>query len=263
VSGGNPLHHPRYPLSNKYDADWVFENLMGPNALWLMESLTEVLAIGPGMNVLDLGCGRAMTSIFLAKEFGAQVWAADLWIDPDDNAKRIAAAGMEDMVTPVYAEAHALPFEYNFFDAIVSVDAYHYFGTSDLYIGYLTDFLYDEGKVGIVVPSLHEELGDDVPDALAPFWNWDFCSFHTAEWWRRHWAKTGKVRVNVAGETEDGWADWLHFDEVTAQHTDGWRHDGALHSAAMLRADGGHNLCFTRMVGTKRDKPQHSEPTGR
>ena len=40
----------------------------------------------PGMRVLDLGCGKGLSSIFLAKEFGVQVWAADLWtplvIDP-------------------------------------------------------------------------------------------------------------------------------------------------------------------------------------
>src|SRR6187549_3428338 len=78
------LHHPRYLRSNGYDAAWVMRNQMGPNALWLTESLTEVMAIEPGMKVLDLGCGRAMSSIFLAREFGAQVWATDLWIPAAD-----------------------------------------------------------------------------------------------------------------------------------------------------------------------------------
>ena len=60
----NPLHNPRYPRSNSYDPSWVFENQMGPNALWLMEALVEALPIEKGMRVLDLGCGRAMTSSF-------------------------------------------------------------------------------------------------------------------------------------------------------------------------------------------------------
>src|SRR5262249_7842204 len=64
----NPFLHPRYTRSNGYDPEWVFQNQMGPHALWLLESLTEVLPIDPGMRVLDLGCGRAMTSIFLARE---------------------------------------------------------------------------------------------------------------------------------------------------------------------------------------------------
>ena len=32
------------------------------------------------MKILDLGCGKGLTSIFLAKEFGVQVYATDLWI---------------------------------------------------------------------------------------------------------------------------------------------------------------------------------------
>jgi cyclopropane fatty-acyl-phospholipid synthase-like methyltransferase len=51
----------------------MLENQMGPNALWLAEWLAEALSLKAGMRLLDLGCGRAMTSIFLAKEFGVQV----------------------------------------------------------------------------------------------------------------------------------------------------------------------------------------------
>lgn len=64
-----------YPLSANYDSEWVRKNEMGPNALWLTESLTQVMEIKSGMRILDLGCGTAMSSIFLAKEFNVQVWA--------------------------------------------------------------------------------------------------------------------------------------------------------------------------------------------
>jgi cyclopropane fatty-acyl-phospholipid synthase-like methyltransferase len=46
----------------------------------LTEALSQVMTLEPGMRVLDMGCGRAVSSIFLAKEFGLQVWATDLWI---------------------------------------------------------------------------------------------------------------------------------------------------------------------------------------
>ena len=49
--------------------------LMGPHALWLGESLTEVATFRLGARVLDLGCGTALTSMFLAREFGVQVTA--------------------------------------------------------------------------------------------------------------------------------------------------------------------------------------------
>lgn len=247
----NPLHHPRYPRSNGYDPDWVVANQMGPNALWLLESLTEVMPIADGQVVLDLGCGRAMTSVFLAREFGATVVAADLWIDAAENEQRIAEAGVADRITAVHAEAHALPFETEAFDAIVSLDAYQYFGTADLYLGELVRFLKPGGRLGIVVPSGLYEVGADVPEHLRPYWEWDFCCFHSPDWWRTHWAKTGLVTVDHADAIEDGWADWLRFNDLTAPHLDGWLAESAANAHEMLELDRGDYFGFTRMVATK------------
>ena len=131
------LARPGYPRSAAYDPWWVVENLMGPHPLWLAESLTDLQAPASGTRVLDLGCGKALTSIFLAHEFGVRVTAADLWIPAEENLERIEAAGMAELVVPIWAEAHSLPFEPGSFDAIVSFDAYQYFGTADLYLAYL------------------------------------------------------------------------------------------------------------------------------
>jgi len=125
------LHHDLYPRSNHFDAEWIIANQMGPHPLWLMESLVQALHIDTSMRALDLGCGRAITLVFLAREFGAQIWATDLWIDPSDNLVRIRQAGVADRVFPIHAEAHDLPYADGFFDVIVSVDAYQYFGTDD------------------------------------------------------------------------------------------------------------------------------------
>ncbi len=107
----------QYPRSAHYDPHWVLSNLMGPNMLWPTEALCERVELKPGMRVLDMGCGKAISSIFLAKEFGVQLWANDLWIDATDNGSRIQAAGVEDRVFPIHAEAHALPYADGFFDA--------------------------------------------------------------------------------------------------------------------------------------------------
>ena len=123
----------RFPRSSKYDPEWVLSNQMGPNALWLTESLCERMTLKPGMRVLDMGCGTAISSIFLAKEFGVRVWANDLWVSAEENQERIAAAGVDDLVTPVRAEAHSLPYDRDFFDAVISIDSFHYYGTSDTY----------------------------------------------------------------------------------------------------------------------------------
>ena len=62
---------------------------------------------------------------------------------------------------PIHAEAHALPFADGFFDAVVSVDAYHYFGTDQLYLSTRWHRCCGPaGRIGIVVPGLVEEFDD-------------------------------------------------------------------------------------------------------
>lgn len=50
------------------DYRFLQENMMGPNAWILAEELTSDLPIKRGMRILDLGCGRGISSIFLAKK---------------------------------------------------------------------------------------------------------------------------------------------------------------------------------------------------
>lgn len=197
------LFKPQFPRSSDYDPHWLIANVMGPHALWLAEWLSQRLELTPGMRVLDLGCGKALTSIFLAKEFGVTVCAADYWIKPNENLERIDEAGFSNSEFPVS------PFSERSFDAIVSFDAYHYFGTDDLYLGYISSFLKLGGRLGIVVPGTLEELSEVPPPHLAQYWAWDFCSFHSPGWWRRHSEKTGLLQIETADTLTDGWKLWL------------------------------------------------------
>ncbi len=239
------LARPAYPRSAAYDQRRLIETVMGPHPLWLMEALTQVLPLQPGMRVLDLGCGRAATSVFLAKEFGVRVTAADLWIKPAENWARIRQAGLADAVTPLHAEAHALPFADGYFDAIVSVDAYHYFGTDDLYLAYVTRFLRPGGRLGIVVPGLVAELEASAPpEHLRGHWARDFNTFHSPAWWRRHWERGGGVDVEVADAVPGAWEDWLLWSEVCVAEGVA----AAQGDLDLIQADRGRTLCFARAV---------------
>lgn len=237
------LVNERYPRSARYSMRWMVDNAMGPNPVWLVEALTQVMPLDAGMRVLDLGCGTALTSIFLAQEFDVEVWAADLWVKPTENWSRVTERGLHDRVHPLHAEAHALPFSEDFFDALVSIDAYHYFGTDDLYIGSYARFVKPGGPIGIVVPGLAEEPETLPPSHLARHWKWDFCSFHSPAWWRRHWQKTGQVTVDLADWLPDGWHDWLRWNDACDRDR-----GVAGDDAAMLREDGGRLLGFTRVA---------------
>jgi SAM-dependent methyltransferase len=240
----------------------MLDNQMGPNALWLAEWLCEQVRLEPGMRVLDLGCGRAMTSIFLAREFGARVWAADLWIDQDHNWRRVVEAGVADRVCPVRAEAHALPFAQGFFDAVISLDAFHYFGTDELYLAYLSGFVRQGGTVGIVVPGLMQPFENGVPAHLTNpqsngkrFWEDECWSLKTADWWRHLWDRCGRVDDVRADILPDGWKYWRDFEralemagknqfpsDVEALERDQGRYLGFVRAVATRTEAGGMNL---------------------
>ena len=74
-----------FPLTAKYDPQWIRNNALGENALSQAESLARRLPFRAGMRILDLGCGKAISSIFLAREFGVEVWAADGATSPSEN----------------------------------------------------------------------------------------------------------------------------------------------------------------------------------
>ena len=246
----------QFPRSSKYDPLWVVENQMGPNALWLAEWVCRDIDLSPGMRVLDMGCGKAMSSIFLAREFGLQVWANDLWIKPTDNWERICKAGLQDQIFPIHAEARSLPYAEAFFDAIVSLDSYHYYGTDDLYLMYLVKFIKPGGQIGIVVPGLMQDFNNAVPEHLTSrmksggvFWAEDCWSFHTLDWWRRLWDRSSLVEVELADMLPDGCHIWLQWERaIDAAGTNAFPSD-----AEALEADGGRYIGFVRMVARRKE----------
>jgi cyclopropane fatty-acyl-phospholipid synthase-like methyltransferase len=260
------MSRPEFPRSSRYDASWVLDNQMGPNALWLVEWLCSTLAVVPEARVLDLGCGKALTSVFLAREMQARVWAADLWIDPDHNWRRIVEAGVADRVCPLRAEAHALPFAAGFFDAVVSVDAYQYFGTDELYLDYLGRFVRPGGAIGVVVPGLTQGIGDRVPSHLLEplangkvFWEEECRSFKTAAFWRELWGRNGTVTDVVVDTLADGWRHWRDFElEVERSGKGAFPSD-----AEALDRDQGRFLGFHRLVARRTDVTggRHYDPS--
>jgi cyclopropane fatty-acyl-phospholipid synthase-like methyltransferase len=247
------LVSPRFPRASKYRPEWIAASASGgANPLWLAEWLTEALELTPGMRVLDLGCGRAASSIFLQREFGVQVWAADLWFDPSENLKRISDTDAEHGVFPLRVDARALPFAAEFFDAVVSIDAYVYFGTDDLYLNYLARFLKPTGLIGIAGAGLMHEVDDDVPEHLRGWWTPSHACLHSAQWWRAHWERSSVVDVAVADTLADGWQYWLAWQRAIAP-------DNAAEITA-LEDDGGSHLGYVRVVAGRRGDVRLDEP---
>ena len=235
----------RFPLSNKYNPEWLIAGCSGgANPLWLTEWLSSGLGLRPGMRVLDLGCGRALSSIFLRMEFDVEVWAVDLWFSVSENLQRIRAAGVENHVYPIHAEARALPFADDFFDAIVAIDSFPYFGTDDLYLNYLARFVKPGGAIGIAGAGLMREIEGPVPDSLARWWEPNMFCLHSPAWWHSHWEKAGIVDVELADSMPDGWRAWLEWQAVVAP--------GNLVEIRAIEDDAGKYMGYVRIAGRRR-----------
>jgi len=83
--------------------------------------LIELCGITPGQYVLDVGCGTGYTACLLAKKYQVDVVAADITSTVLEEAKkRIAREKVGNKVKVIEADAHALPFPPNTFDAVLA-----------------------------------------------------------------------------------------------------------------------------------------------
>lgn len=234
-----------YPRTEKYDQHFISQNFMGPNALLMLDEITQSIQLTRGMRVLDLGCGKGLTSIFLAKEYGVQTFAVDLWITATENYQRFLQMGVDDLVIPIHADAaEALPFADAYFDALISVDAYHYFGNNDDYFEKLLKPLVKKGApVAIAIPGTKEELNGIIPEALQPFLDEEgFATLHCKTWWTEILDKhLDDFEIREMDCTDTAWRDWLSAD-----------HPMAKQDIEMMKADGGKYLNLISITGKRK-----------
>jgi cyclopropane fatty-acyl-phospholipid synthase-like methyltransferase len=253
MSLGGKLINDQFWRSNKYNPEWLLASVSGSaNSLWLMEWLTSSIDLRPEMRVLDLGCGRACSSIFLHREFGLEVWATDLWFSASEDLRRIRDAGVDRHVFPIHADARSLPFAAEFFDAILSVDSFVYYGTDDLYLNYLARFLRPGGYLGVAGAGLTKEIDGPIPEHLQKWWTPDLNCLHSADWWRRHWSRSGVVDVELSDTMPDGWRLWAEWHKEIAP-------DNRVEIEA-LEADAGRTLGYVRTLARRRPGVELTDP---
>ena len=177
-----------YIKSEKYQTPDLMKKIMGPNPLKLEEELLMGHKIKDGAVVCDLGSGQGLTSVFLAKEYGFKVYAADLWSDPYENARFFETMELsEEQIIPVKADATDLPFEKDFFDAVVSTDSYNYFGRDTRYLDdKLLPFVKSGGYIYITVPGMKKDCHDNLPKELLLSWTTEQLDYiHDIDYWTK------------------------------------------------------------------------------
>lgn len=237
----------KYVLSEKYNTPNLQAKIMGPNPVKLEEELLIGHKIPTGATVCDLGSGQGLTSVFLAKEYGFIVYAADLWSDPQENRKFFNEMGLsESEITPVKADAVNLPFEKEFFDAVVSTDSYNYFGRDANYLDEkLLPFVKKGGYIYISIPGMKKDCHSNLPSELLLSWTPEQLDYmHDVAYWKDMVSKckgAEVVEVSEMKSNDEVWADWLKQEN-----------EYAIGDRKSMEAGGGKYLNFIKIVLKKK-----------
>ena len=232
-----------YTLSKKYETPELMAKIMGPNPIKLTEELLSATHLPDYATVCDLGSGQGLTSVFLAKEYGFKVYATDLWSDPEENRKFFKASGLNDeQIVPVKADAENLPFEKEFFDAVISADSYNYFGRNEKYLDEkLLPYVKRGGYIYIAIPGMKKDCHDNLPEALLLSWTPEQLDYiHDIAYWQKiigacHGAQI--ISVSEMESNEEVWNDWLKQEN---EYAEGDR--------KAMEAGGGKYLNFIKIV---------------
>ncbi len=232
----------------KYNKSFLNENMMGPNSIRILEEMLENITLTKGMRVLDLACGRGLTSIFLAKEYGVEVYATDLWTPATDNYNRFKAMGIEKNIIPLCLDATTMPFANQYFDAVISVDSYHYFGNNDSYFStHISPLLKEDGIACIAFPSIKQDFTfETIPIEMRPFWEKEaFNMWRSTNWWKNIFERhLDNFTVKELECFEAAWNDWLSLNN-----------EYAIEDRKMMEADKGRYMNIIAFTGRIKKEP--------
>lgn len=232
------LSPERHVLLTRLTLDEVYDQgrWMAPGGLLLAHQMAEQLALAPGSTVIDLGCGRGQSSVFLATEYDVSVVSLDLWVSAEDRRRAAAAAGVADRITLLEGDIRrGLPRVCPPVDAIFCLQAFHTFGAHRALLRYLATLLRPGGRLCAAQGCFSAEPGEIGP----PFtdtdgWDVRYDTYHSPAWWRSHVESSGAFIVETCEEVVDG--DILWEDDVAYRgDRAGWSHDYLATSGWLMR----------------------------
>lgn len=209
--------------SSNYKQYISAETMMGPNSIRILEELFDKypLRFSADDLVLDLGCGTGLTSLIIAKETGATVYANDLWVKAEENAERFAKWGIGSQVTPVCEDANNLSFKEKQFDALISIDSYHYFAGQEGFFGEkILPFMKDDSVVLIGIPGLKNEYTGHAEELLSDWLGDEAYMFKSPKLWKELIGSNPRIETVETWEMDcfsKAWSEWLAVDHEFAR----------------------------------------------
>ena len=158
--------------------------------------------------------------MILAKETGAKVYANDLWIPAEDNAKRFSEWGVGEQILPVHGDASELSLDEGQFSVLVSVDSYHYFATKEGYFQEkILPLLGDEAVVLIGIPGMKDEYDGRSEELLSEWLGNEAYMFRSPKEWKEIIGRHERIEKTETWEMscfDLAWKEWLATDNEYA-----------------------------------------------
>ena len=202
--------------ADKYKKFFTDQFLMGPNSVRLLVEMLEKCPIDAGLRILDLGCCKGLSSLFLTKETKAQVFAVDLWVSATENYEQFKKWDVDNTVVPIHSDANDLPFANEFFDVVVSIDSFHYFANhKGFFKSKILPLVKKGGKVIIAMPGLKNEIHGCEPELILEWVNGEeseYEFYHSREWWRSVLRENEDFKIVDEFDLDSfdiSWQDWF------------------------------------------------------
>lgn len=214
----NAPDRKRYPELDGYTRDELYEDCQGGGGLYLTVRMARLLQMKPGDIVLDLGCGKGTTSIFLAKHYGVTVIALDLWTPADFLDQKFIARGYRDRIIPLNMDiTQPLPFGDNYFDAVFCMNSFNFYGGNVEFLRHLLRHLRPGGQLCIGSEVLTREFTQEEiqnppyvyafhlppPNERVDVFQGDFIKQHSPGWWRELFENSGLLNVEYCEHLDD------------------------------------------------------------
>ncbi len=231
IASFQPPDRSRYPELKEYTRAELYDDLSGGGGLYLATHMVRTMRLRRGDIVLDLGCGRGSTSVFLAKHFGVHVVAVDLWTSATFLDRKFNALGYRDRIVPLQMDVtQVLPFAEDYFDAVFCMNSFNFYGGNVEFLHHILEHLKVGGQICIGSEVLSSEFTDEQllnppavyafklppPNQAVDVFEDDFKKQHTPDWWRNLFENSGLLEVECCQEPAD--ADLLYQELVRYEH---------------------------------------------
>jgi SAM-dependent methyltransferase len=221
----------QYPELNGYSRDECYQDFFGGGGLYLAINMLRTVRLKSNDVVLDLGCGKGATSVFLAKHYGVRLVALDLWTSAEFLNEKFTAGGYSDRISAIQMDAtQPLPFPENHFDAIFCMNSFNFYGGSLDFLKHLLRHLKPGGRLCVGSEALSTEFTAEQianppcvyafklppPNEHVNVFEDDFKKQHTPGWWKELFQSSGLLNVEYCHELED--ADVIYEELVRYEY---------------------------------------------